>query len=265
MPLELYCKQNGTPVSPALIFIHGLFGNHRNLRAIAKPFESDHYVLQLDMRNHGQSPHDPVINYDVMSDDLALFIDQNKIMDAVLVGHSMGGKVAMLHALKYPATVRAIFILDIAPVTYDFEYVPVIENLLSIDLTRIASRDEADQQLSEHYKNESFRQFLLQNLIRKNNQFHWRLNLPALKDNIQSICQFPGEPYPAFTRPTCFLAGAESDYVKANHRDAMRLFFPNHSLEYLEQAGHWLHGEHPETVSARLRTFLCSLATSKAF
>ncbi len=258
MPINLFTKRIGKDTETTLIFLHGLFGNHRNLLPIARKFENQFNIVLTDLRNHGQSQHNDLIDYESMCDDVNHLISNTHQQQAIIIGHSMGGKVAMLHALKYPETTQGIFILDIAPVDYSFDYLSVIKNLQNIDLAKLGSREQADTELALHYKNKDFRQFLLQNLIRVNNQFQWRLNLNAIKQHHSSICQFPKKSFKAYTKPTYFLAGEVSDYVTSKYQKRIEELFPNYLLHHEPNAGHWLHAEKPERVISHLQQFLNS-------
>lgn len=260
MAIDLFTKQIGNPAGQTLIFLHGLFGNHRNLLPLARKFENNFNIVLVDQRNHGQSPHHELINYESMCEDVNHLIRNHLKQNAIIIGHSMGGKVAMLHALKYPESTQGIFILDIAPVHYSFDYIPVIENLQNIYLPNLSSREQADNELSKHYKNREFRQFLLQNLIRINDEFKWRLNLDAIKNNHSSICQFPQHNYSGYSKPSYFLAGADSEYVTDNHRKTIEHLFPNYTLKHEPGANHWLHAEKPMQVYHELKQFIQSFS-----
>ncbi len=264
MSLELFFETRGIPDAPALIFIHGLFGNHRNLRTISRAFEDQYQIYLPDMRNHGQSPHHDQINYQLMSADLTAFMKQYDIEQAILIGHSMGGKVAMLNALQNQTGILGLIILDIAPVKYEVDYLPIIEDLLSIDLEKLTSRKGADDQLSQQYENLAFRQFLLQNLMKIDGQYKWCLNLIAIKNHIEEIRSFPENQLVHFDKPSYFLAGQESDYVRQEHNHQISMLFPNYKLDFIAGASHWLHADQPVRVIEKIRLFLNSLALPDA-
>ena len=252
--MKLHCNIRGVEHGNNLIFLHGLFGSHRNLLPIARAFEKQHRVFLPDMRNHGKSPHSLDFDYCHMADDLQELINDHHISNPILVGHSMGGKVAMTYALHHQVTCTMI-ILDIAPVTYEFDYATVIDNLLAIDVAKLESRAEADLQLQQHYQNKSFRDFLLQNLERDITGFRWRANLPVLRENLPAICDFPQSSHASSNR-CLFIAGEDSTYVQEQHRPTIAQYFPHYKFHYVCNAGHWLHADQPQLVIDTIEKFI---------
>ena len=239
---------NATANVPLLI-AHGLFGSARNWGAIAKRLSDDREVMAVDMRNHGESPWDAVHDYPAMAADLASVLHA----PADVIGHSMGGKAAMVLALSHPDRVRRLIVADIAPVAYGHTQAHLIAAMRSVDLDAVTNRRDADEQLSAHVEEPSVRAFLLQSLDVKGKQ--WRLNLDALEAEMPKVLSFP-EIQGRFDGPTLFLTGAESDYVTREHRGLIKDMFPAARFAKLPGAGHWLHADQPRAFEAAVRTFL---------
>ncbi len=254
MPVRLNFEKTGS--GKPMILLHGLFGSGRNLKALSRFFSGSHTVYTLDLRNHGKSSHHDIMDYFAMADDVHEFIKEHNIVSPILAGHSMGGKVAMVNALINPHVPSALVVLDIAPVTYTFEYQHILDSLVSLDTASIKSRREADEFLSEYYENPQFRQFLLQNLVRDKEGYAWRLNLASISANIHHITGFPEFIEHRFQGPSLFLGGGNSDYLKDDYRPVIDGLFPNNMVRRLENAGHWLHAEQTESVNAIIGEFL---------
>ncbi len=237
---------------PPLLIAHGLFGSARNWRAIAKRLSEDRQVITVDMRNHGESPRAPTQSYPEMAEDLAAVIDKAAGRADVL-GHSMGGKAAMVLALQHPEKVRKLIVADIAPVAYDHSHSGLIEAMQSLDLKSLATRSEADKALAERIKEPMIRAFLLQSLDMKDKK--WRINLDALAREMPEISGFP-EIHGVFPGPTLFLSGGNSDYVLPQYRDQMKRLFPKAVFARIPGTGHWLHAEKPVEFTDTVRSFL---------
>lgn len=251
--MELNYKKlgNGKP----LIILHGLFGSLDNWFTISKELK-DHYTLYLvDQRNHGDSPHSEEWNYLVMIEDIYELLEKEKLEKIYLMGHSMGGKTAMNFALKYPEKVEKLIVADIAPRYYAIHHQSILEGLNTLDLNKIHSRKEADQELAKYIPEIGVRQFLLKSLGRDSEGFMWKINLPVITANINEV----GKALPdgkSFSGPTLFLGGSNSSYIQQSDLDDIDAFFPNNEVEFIAGAGHWLHAEQPEAVVAEIRKFL---------
>ena len=232
-----------------LLIAHGLYGSARNWGAIAKRLSDTRAVTAVDMRNHGDSPWHDAHDYPDMAADLADTIDAQ----SDVIGHSMGGKAAMVLALTRPERVRRLVVADIAPVTYTHTQTHMIAAMRQVDLARVESRRDADTQLAAFVEDPSVRAFLLQSLGVKAQR--WRLNLDALEAEMPKIMSFP-DVAGSFDGPTLFLSGAESDYVQREHRDGIKALFPNARFAKIPGAGHWLHAEKPREFEAAVRAFL---------
>jgi pimeloyl-ACP methyl ester carboxylesterase len=238
-----------------LVILHGLFGSADNWFSIARELDKEFTMYLVDQRNHGDSPHADEWNYDVMVEDLKELLDEEGLDKAYLMGHSMGGKTVMNFALKYPERVEKLIVADIAPRYYPVHHESILEGLNSLDLKSINSRKEADDALANYISEPGIRQFLLKSLGRDADGFAWKINLPVITKNIEVV----GEALPegeSFDGPTLFLAGANSNYVQQKDLPEILEFFPNYELEFVQNAGHWLHAEQPHAVVEEIRKFL---------
>lgn len=237
---------------PPLLIVHGLFGSGRNWGVIARRMADTRHVVTVDMRNHGDSPWAAPHDYPEMADDLAEIIEE--IGGPVdVIGHSMGGKAAMVLALDHPALVRRLIVADIAPVTYGHSQQGMIDAMRKVDLLKVESRADADAMLASQVDNPGVRAFLLQSLDVRGKS--WRLNLEVLEANMPEIIGFPSRDG-AFDGPTFFLSGAESDYVQTNDRADIKSLFPAARFAKIPGAGHWLHADKPREFEAACRAFL---------
>ena len=238
-----------------LVILHGLFGSLDNWMTLAKKLGEHFEVFVVDARNHGQSPHSDDFNYDIMADDLYGFLIEHQIIDPIILGHSMGGKTAMQFAMNYPNKLSKLIVADIAPKTYSVHHSNIIDGLLSIDLGAINTRKGADEQLSKTIDDFSTRQFLLKNLywIEKN-KLAWRFNLPVINSEIEIIGQGL-ENIEVFEKPTLFIHGEKSNYIKESDFDTIKDIFPNTGIKTLN-TGHWIHAEKPTEFLQIVSSFL---------
>jgi pimeloyl-ACP methyl ester carboxylesterase len=234
------------PARPLLI-AHGLFGSARNWGVIARRLSDRGPVVGVDMRNHGDSPWFETHSYPEMAADLAAEIDGTWDV----LGHSMGGKAAMMLALTQPEKVGKLVVADIAPVAYSHTQMPVIEAMRRVDLATVRDRAEAAEQLG--LEDPGVAAFVLQSLDLKARR--WRLNLDVLAAEMPKIVGWP-EVTGQFDGPALFLSGATSSYVRREDRDRIKALFPNASFARIPGAGHWLHAEKPREVEAAVRVFL---------
>jgi esterase len=232
-----------------LVILHGLFGSSDNWLTQAKLFSTQYKVYTVDLRNHGQSPHDDGFDYQSMVDDLKLFFEDQRLSDAILIGHSMGGKAAMNFALQHPDFLEKLIVVDIAPRAYDLEHYAIADGLAAIPVQGITSRNEADDILSKHVPEPDVRQFLLKNLQRKSEGgFSWKINLPVIREKLSNIgvdLITDG----AFDKPTLFIRGAKSSYVRDEDWARISEVFPSAKLETMD-TGHWVQAEKPQEFVA---------------
>lgn len=251
--------RHGSPGAlPPLMIAHGLFGSARNWGAIAARMATDRLVLAVDMRNHGSSPWFKTHSYPELAADLAGVIRAEGLPMDVL-GHSMGGKAAMVLALTEPALIRKLVVADIAPVAYAHTQMPLVRAMQALDLSDLTSRGEADRRLAASVPDDSTRAFLLQSLDLKSVPPRWRLNLDVLAAGMDGILSWPYGPDaspPPFAGPVLFLTGGLSAYVRPEHRDRIKALFPKAKFARIPGAGHWLHAEQPRAFVETLRVFL---------
>ncbi len=240
-----------------MISLHGLFGSQENLGMINRGLAESFRVHGLDLRNHGRSPHDEAMNYVAMADDVLEYMDDNQLENVHLVGHSMGGKVAMTVALKAPERVNRLAVIDIAPVTYwERRHDSILEGLSLMPLNRLKSRSEADGFLEAYEPEQGVRQFLLKNLYRDDQgNYRWRMNLPAIMTHYMEILAGQQSDI-GFANDTLFIKGGESDYMLPEHRERVLALFPSASVRVIPGAGHWVHAQKPELVTRTLLRFL---------
>ena len=239
---------------PPLLIVHGLYGSGRNWGVIAKRLSDERQVIAVDQRNHGDSPWTERHGYEDMAGDLAEVIEAHGGKADVL-GHSMGGKAAMVLALTRPELVNRLILADIAPVAYDHSQIQYIEAMRAVDLGSIEKRSDAKDQLARHVPEPTLRSFFTQSLDIKEKR--WKLNLDLLAEEMPKIIGFP-EIEGRFDGPTLFLSGGESDYVAPEHRARIKALFPESRFAKIPGAGHWLHAEKPREFEAAVRAYLAA-------
>ncbi len=237
-----------------LLIVHGLFGSARNWRVLQKRFAAKRQVLAVDLRNHGDSFWHDDNSYGALAADLAGVIDAHGGIADVL-GHSMGGKAAMVLALTAPARVRRLLVADIAPVAYGHTQAGHITAMKSVDLSQITRRLQADKQLATRIDSPPLRAFFLQSLALEPTGARWQLNLDALAVQMPEIMGFPDFDA-TFSGPTLFLRGAESDYVQPDMQPQILQLFPQATFAEINGAGHWLHAEKPHEFQDAVERFL---------
>ncbi len=239
-----------------LIILHGLFGMLDNWQSLARKFSEHYQVHTLDQRNHGHSFHADEHSYELMAEDLKQYLDQHNISKIHLMGHSMGGKTAMLFACLYPEMVDKLIVIDIAPKYYAPHHQDIIKGLLDVHNSSISSRKEADTILQKHFSNTGIRQFLLKNLHWKTKKdLTFRFNLEGLAKNINNV----GVPLPeemVFNQPTLFIDGEKSDYIQDEDEDLISEHFPDYEIMGVKDAGHWVHAEKPNDLLNMVLQFL---------
>jgi pimeloyl-ACP methyl ester carboxylesterase len=253
--MQLASTVHGEPTDrPPLVVAHGLFGSGRNWGAVARRLAETRQVVALDMRNHGDSPKSPDHGYAAMAGDLAAAIAAIG-READLLGHSMGGKAAMVLALTDPARVRRLVVADMAPVAYAHSQMEYVRAMQAVDLATVARRADADRALAAAVPEPGLRGFFLQSLALGPSGASWKLNLAALAEQMPKIMAFPDLPG-RFEGPTLFLTGGRSDYVRPEHWPEIRRLFPAARHVEIAGAGHWLHADAPEAFAAAVREFL---------
>ena len=252
--MQLNFRESGS--GTAIFLLHGLLGSASNWKPVATELAKDNRVITPDLRNHGASPHAPVMGYSDMAGDIFELMDQLGLASVVLIGHSMGGKVAMQAALQEPQRVQSLAVLDIAPISYPHSHQQIYSAMGSLDLTSLSSRVMADANLQPYIGEKAMRQFVLTNLVQRDGEFGWRVNLEALIDCEEQILDFPAGSKSGFRGPVLFLSGSESDYVGAAGIQAIMDLFPQARMQVIADAGHWLHAERPGEVVSMLQGFV---------
>jgi pimeloyl-ACP methyl ester carboxylesterase len=241
-----YLPADASTSKQTLVILHGLFGSSDNWLTQARFLSNNNYtVYTIDQANHGQSYHSNSFDYATMVNDLKEFIDDKNLRQPVVLGHSMGGKTAMNFALAHPDSLSKLIVVDIAPRYYDLEHYTILKGLNAIAIDTLASRNEADEALAAYVPEVDVRQFLLKNLQRKaEGGFSWKINLPLITQQLANIgvdLQYTGK----FDKPTLFIRGRRSNYVRDNDLDRIKEVFPQASLETME-TGHWVQAERPQ-------------------
>ncbi|MFK7870236.1 MAG: alpha/beta fold hydrolase [Roseobacter sp.] len=245
-------SQFGNSAAPRVMLVHGLYGSGRNWGMIAKKLSDSFHVTTVDLRNHGDSPRTQTHSYPDMADDLAALI-AHLGAPTHLMGHSMGGKAAMVLALHRPELINRLVIADIAPVAYSHSQMPFIDAMRAVDLDVVTRRSEAEAQLAAQGVEPALCSFFTQSLDIAGKR--WKLNLNTLAKEMPQIMSFPAVTG-HFEGPALFLTGSNSDYVLPEHRARIRALFPQARIAKLKDAGHWLHAEQPRAFEAALRGFL---------
>ena len=253
MQLNYLERGEGEPV----VLLHGLFGSAANWHGIARRMQKRFHILAPDLRNHGRSPHDAHMDYPAMADDILELVDAKGLDQICLVGHSMGGKAAMCLALAQPQRIWGLVVADIAPVAYDHDFSGLLDALEAIPLESLDNRTAADQALAHSLASETLRGYLLQNLIKENGRWAWRVNLPVLRREMANIVGFPDQPQDQqFPGNALFLYGEHSDYLTTENAKVARRLFPYARLRMIPEAGHWVFSEAPEIFVDTLNSFL---------
>lgn len=239
-----------------LVILHGLFGSKRNWSSIAAKLAAHHRVVTVDLRNHGQSPWADRHDYPALADDVAALIRGPVGGSAAVLGHSMGGKVAMTLALGYPELVERLVVVDIAPARSQSDSLAVLRAMKAVPLAACASRADVEQALAADIPDRAVRGFVAQNVQIGPDGLSWRVNLDALERHADDILGFPEIPAARrFDKPALFIAGARADYIRPEHQADIRRLFPNATIETIANAGHWVHVDAPEAFLAAVTRF----------
>jgi len=242
---------------PPLAILHGLFGSGRNWAAIAQRLAARHRVIAFDLRNHGASPWADTMSYAEMAEDVRAALLARGHRRYALLGHSMGGKVAMVSALAHGEDVERLIVVDIAPAVYQPDHLAYVRAMRELDLAGLARRSEADARLAGAIPDAAERGFVLQNLVLGDGPPRWRLNLAAIERAMTSLGGFPTlAAGAAYLGPALFVAGGRSPYLPPEHETAVRQLFPNATLARIGGAGHWPHVEQPSAFRDIVEPFL---------
>jgi pimeloyl-ACP methyl ester carboxylesterase len=247
--------EQGSPI----VFLHGLFGQGRNWTQIAKAFAADHRSVLVDLPHHGRSPWAEHFDFLEIADQVAAELEADG--PVTLVGHSLGGQVAMVLALRHRELVERLCVVDVSPVAYRTgdEFAGYIQAMQGLDLAALEQRSDAEEALEAAVPNTTVRGFLLQNLRREGESWRWQVNLDVLGEELAELTDWPEDQLSGsspYDGPVLWVAGARSDYVREEYAEAMDRWFPNNRRVTLKNAGHWVHSEQPEVFVEVLRQFV---------
>jgi esterase len=241
--LELFYRELGS--GKPMVILHGLFGFSDNWHTHAKKLSEYYRVILVDLRNHGHSPWSEEFSYQLMVDDLKELFSKLDLTDVILLGHSMGGKVAMHFAQQYPDFLEKIIVVDMGIKEYPLHHQHILKAFDSIDLGSISARSEAEKILSSFISSNGVVQFLLKNLYWKDKgKLAWRVNFKVLSDSMDEI--LIALPYKEVLLPTLFIRGALSDYILDTDFEEIENYFPDSQFVTIHNAGHWVHAEAPD-------------------
>ncbi|MBK6345640.1 MAG: alpha/beta fold hydrolase [Bacteroidales bacterium] len=254
--MKLFYRHFGE--GPPLIILHGIFGISDNWVTIGKRLAEKFSVYIPDLRNHGQSPHSPTFNYAAMADDVLEFIEAHELGKPVIIGHSMGGKIAMTFALEHQDMVEKLIVVDISPRRYPGRNVhfDMIGAMMEVDFEHIRTREEVEKFLTERIPDQRIRLFVMKNLYRKTrHSLDWRLNLPAISSNMDYV--FEGiDSTEVYNGATLFVKGGKSDYITGMDTGLILKNFPKAYIQTIEGASHWVHADAPDELCKLFSGFL---------
>lgn len=241
---------------PVLVILHGLFGMSENWQMVARKLEGDMQIVALDLRNHGLSQHATGMKLQTMAEDVAETLDNIGIEIFYLLGHSMGGKVAMELAFQYPQRVLGLMIADIAAKTYKPGHEEIFRAMFEVDFTQVKTRNDIDAQLARRIPEAAVRMFIMKNIERRDDgAYGWRFNLQGIYDGYNDIIG-PVSENGLYDGPVAVLYGSKSRYVLPEDRPTMMHHFPNANFIIINGAGHWIHSDKPDETAAEIRAFI---------
>lgn len=254
--MQLQFKQLGQ--GEPLVMLHGLFGSSDNWLGVASKLAQKFHIFLLDLRNHGASPHSDETNYSIMAEDVREFLDAQKLERVDILGHSLGGKVAMQFALDFPSRVEKLAVVDIAPRAYPPEHEKIFRALLALDLKKFQTRAQIEDALAPEIPDLVLRRFLLKNLktpASPSSPFTWKMNLSGLFKNHATIYE-PIISKTPFQGPALFLRGGKSGYITEADFPKIKSLFPGAIIETIDRAAHWVHADAPEEFVRVIFLFL---------
>ena len=226
------------------LIVHGLFGSADNWGTLGKKFAMNFQVHLIDLRNHGRSFHSDEMNYDVMVQDLKFYVSHYGLKDVLLLGHSMGGKVAMKFAIDYPDVLEKVIVADIAPKEYPPHHQSIMKAMLQVDFSKVSSRKEVDIVLSNYITDIGVKQFILKNVYwTEDKKLAFRMNVQSLSDHYNELMS--SNLLGVFDKPTLFLKGENSFYIQEEDQELITTYFPKAEITLISKSGHWLHAENP--------------------
>lgn len=252
----IHYKTYGNKANPAFIIIHGLFGSLDNWQTLAKRWAEYFFVITIDVRNHGKSFHTDKMKFEDLSNDINNVLEAENINNTHILGHSMGGKIAMDYAANFPHKVNKLVVADVAPYKYAPHHNEVFNMLSKIDLTVFTTRQEIETEIRKYLHSESVVQFMSKNIRRNEStlQFEWKFNVETLSKNYSYLIErLPSKVYQG---KTLFVGGQYSDYITKETSELIPDFFPNYEVEIISNAGHWLHADNPNEFFKKINHFL---------
>ena len=241
---------------PDMLILHGFLGLGDNWKSLGMQFAKNYQVHLIDQRNHGRSFHTEDFSYELMVEDLLYYMDHHQIQQAHVLGHSMGGKTAMLFSVEHPERVQSLIVADISPRFYPPHHQSIIEALEEVDFSKIKNRQEIVVVFQRHISDSGIRQFRLKNVYKKDSdRYASRFNLEALEEHIEEVgVSLP--PRSMFDRKTLFLKGQYSGYITSDDEALILAHFPESQIVVISNAGHWLHAENPKDFYQAVMLFL---------
>lgn len=254
-PVPLSYNQFGDS-GESIVIVHGLFGSARNWQSVAKRLAEDYRVFAVDLRNHGESPWAGSMSFPDMAEDLRTFLDTHGLEDAHIIGHSVGGKTAMMFALEHPSRVDSLIVVDIAPVAYSHSHLSLVQAMQAVDPSGTQRRADVEERLADGIADAPTRLFLMQNLVSRDGRLAWRINLDVIAQSMADLTAFPEESGREFDGRVLFVSGERSDYIAQPHHAAIFSFFPQAEFAVIPNAGHRVHAEQPDVFLERVVGFL---------
>jgi pimeloyl-ACP methyl ester carboxylesterase len=265
--MKLHFQKLGN--GPVLIILHGLYGMSDNWITFARQLAESFTVYLIDQRNHGRSPHDNEHSYLAMSSDLNELIISENLDKVIVLGHSMGGKTAMLYTVRFPEKVLSLIVVDIAPVNYSsvdsynhqvITHLNIINAMLSVDFTKMNNRIDINNELEKIIKDDTIRQFIMKNVHRNSEGiFAWKLNVNAISRALPEMMSYPGKYAELQLKqkiPVLFIRGGQSGYIMPEYVTAIKTIFPTAQIETIPNAGHWVHADQPVLFMQTVKDFL---------
>jgi esterase len=240
---------------PVVVLLHGLFGNSDNLSVIRKHLQDNYRVINIDLPDHGRSSHSSGFSFEDYAKRVIYTLETLNINRASIVGHSLGGKIAMWIAYLHAELIEHLIILDIAPIAYEPRHESVLKGLQSVDLTSIKTRKDADAAMAKYIQDSGTRAFLLKSLYEEAGQWQWRFNLALLARDYNLLSEWPLVDTPVFSKDTLFIKGDQSDYILPEHQVIIMRQFPKAKAKVVP-AAHWLHAEKPQIVNSLITKHL---------
>jgi len=254
--MKLFYRKYGE--GQPVIILHGVFGISDNWVTIGRRLSDKFEVYILDQRNHGQSPHSGTFNYYALVEDLFEFIEDHQLINPIIIGHSMGGKVAMNFALEHPHRLEKLIVVDISVRNYPArqEHMEIINAMLSVNFDEVETREEIEEQIREKISSQRVALFILKNLYRiGKNRMAWRLNIESIYENLENITNGIEIPYTSEI-PSLFIKAEKSDYILEEDYELILSKFPNAQFSTIKNAGHWVHAENPDELCKAFSEFL---------